>query len=100
MTSDEAMQKLQEKDVPCAECHNLEEVINQPQIDASDTVLVRDHPLMGSMRVVKSPSRFSGEQSEPGYHCPAHGENTESLLKEWGYTEEQIAGFRQKKVIP
>ena len=99
MTSEEAIQKLQENDVPCAECHNHEEVINQPQIDASDTVLVRDHPLMGSMRVVKSPSRFSGEQSEPGYHCPAHGENTESLLKEWSYTEEQIAEFRQKKVI-
>jgi len=100
MTSEEAMQKLRENDVPCAECHNLEEVFDQPQIDASDTVLVRDHPLMGSMRVVKSPSRFSGVQSEPGYHCPAHGENTESLLKEWGYTEEQIAEFHQKKVIP
>ena len=99
MTSEEAIQKLQENDVPCAECHNHEEVINQPQINASDTVLVRDHPLMGSMRVVKSPSRFSGEQSEPGYHCPAHGENTESLLKEWSYTEEQIAEFRKKKVI-
>jgi crotonobetainyl-CoA:carnitine CoA-transferase CaiB-like acyl-CoA transferase len=100
MTSEEAMQKLRENDVPCAECHNLEEVLDQPQIDASGTVLVRDHPLMGSMRVVKSPSRFSGVQSEPGYHCPAHGENTESLLKEWGYTEEQIAEFHQKKVIP
>ena len=100
MTSEEAMQKLRENDVPCAECHNLEEVLDQPQIEASDTVLVRDHPLMGSMRVVKSPSRFSGVQSEPGYHCPAHGENTESLLKEWGYTEEQIAEFHQKKVIP
>jgi crotonobetainyl-CoA:carnitine CoA-transferase CaiB-like acyl-CoA transferase len=99
MTSEEAIQKLQENDVPCAECHNHEEVINQPQIDASDTVLVRDHPLMGSMRVVKSPSRFSGEQSEPGNHCPAHGENTESLLKERGYTEEQIAEFRQNNVI-
>ncbi len=99
MTSEEAIQKLQENDVPCAECHNHEEVINQPQIDASDTVLVRDHPLMGSMRVIKSPSRFSGEQSEPGNHCPAHGENTESLLKEWGYTEEQIAEFRQNNVI-
>ena len=100
MTSEEAMQKLRENDVPCAECHNLEEVLDQPQIDASGTVLVRDHPLMGSMRVVKSPSRFSGVQSEPGYHCPAHGENTESLLKEWGYTEEQITEFHQKKVIP
>ena len=100
MTSEEAMQKLRENDVPCAECHNLEEVLDQPQIEASDTVLVRDHPLMGSMRVVKSPSRFSGVQSEPGYHCPAHGENTESLLKEWGYTDEQIAEFHQKKVIP
>ncbi len=100
MTSEEAMQKLRENDVPCAECHNLEEVLDQPQIEASDTVLVRDHPLMGSMRVVKSPTRFSGVQSEPGYHCPAHGENTESLLKEWGYTEEQIAEFHQKEVIP
>ena len=99
MTSNEAMQKLQEKDVPCAECHNHEEVINQSQIDVSETLLVRNHPLMGSMRIVKSPSRFSGEQSEPGYHCPAHGESTESLLKEWSYTEEQIAEFRQKKVI-
>ena len=99
MTSNEAMQKLQEKDVPCAECHSHEEVINQSQIDVSETLLVRNHPLMGSMRIVKSPSRFSGEQSEPGYHCPAHGESTESLLKEWSYTEEQIAEFRQKKVI-
>ena len=102
MTSEEAMQKLRENDVPCAECHNLEEVINQPQIDASETVLVRDHPLMGSMRIVKSPSRFSGEQSKPGYHCPAHGETHRKFVERVGLqqrTDSRVSSEKSNHII-
>ncbi len=76
LTTDEALEKLDANDVPCARCYTLDEVLAQPQVAANDSIEVREHPLMGRMRVMKSPARFAGKALQPGDHCPALGEHT------------------------
>ena len=49
LTTDEALQKLQDQDVPCAKCLSLEEVLGQAQLVANDSLTIMDHPSMGSM---------------------------------------------------
>ena len=89
-TTDDLLEKLVEHDVPCARCHNYDEVLEQQQLAANDTVAVRDHPLMGNMRIVKSPARFGGVRLEPGGHSPAHGEHTEEVLAEFGVSPDRF----------
>ncbi|MCH1549697.1 MAG: CoA transferase, partial [Pseudomonadales bacterium] len=59
-TTDEVIQRMNGADVPCARFLNHDEVLAQPQIEANDSVQVIEHPLMGSMRVIKAPPRFGG----------------------------------------
>ena len=70
-TTDEIIDKMNAADVPCARCLNRDEVLAQEQLQANDSLAVVEHPLMGSMRVVKAPPRFGGEVLAPGTPSPA-----------------------------
>jgi CoA:oxalate CoA-transferase len=83
-SSGELLQRLNEQDVPCARCHNYDEVLEQEQLIANDTVIHREHPLLGNMRIVKSPAKFDGQRLSPGHHSPDHGEHTREVLQEFG----------------
>ena len=79
-TTDEVIAKMAEADVPCARFLDRDEVLAQEQLQANGSVDVIDHPLMGSMRVVKSPPRFGGEVLEAGSPSPDHGQHTRQVL--------------------
>ena len=91
LTTADLLEKLARHDVPCARCHSYDEVLDQQQLVANDTITVREHPLMGNMRIVKSPARFGGARLEPGGHSPAHGEHTKEVLAEFGLSAETIS---------
>ena len=57
-------------------------------------------PLMGKMRVVKSPARFGGERLSPSRPSPDHGEHTrEVLMDELGLSEDEFARLSQAGVV-
>jgi crotonobetainyl-CoA:carnitine CoA-transferase CaiB-like acyl-CoA transferase len=89
-TTSELIAKLVEHDVPCARCHSYDEVLNQEQLSANDSITQREHPVMGNMRIVKSPARFGGRRLPPGDHSPDHGQHTEEVLQEFGVSAERI----------
>ena len=80
-TTDEVIARMQEADVPCASCLNRDEVLAQEQLSANDTVDVIDHPIMGSIRVIKAPPKFGGQRLQPGSPSPDHGEHTKQVLE-------------------
>lgn len=98
-TTDEIIAKLTEADVPCARCLTKDQVLSQEQLAANDTVEVFDHPLMGKMRVVKSPSRFGGDRLPPSRPSPDHGEHTREVLEEFAVSEDRIETLLQDRMI-
>jgi crotonobetainyl-CoA:carnitine CoA-transferase CaiB-like acyl-CoA transferase len=99
VTTDEIIEKLREHHVPVARCHDHEDALSQPQIEANETVEVRDHPVMGAMRIVKSPARFSGERLPVASHSPTHGQHTESVLSGMGLSEGEIGELRNRGIV-
>lgn len=99
LTTEEALQRLQAADVPCARCLNKDEVLAQEQLAANDTVEVIPHPIMGQMRVVKSPARFGGQRLAPARPSPDHGEHTQEVLTEFGLAKDRIAGMTDAGVV-
>ena len=89
-TTDEVIAKMAEADVPCARFLDRDEVLAQEQLQANGSVDVVNHPLMGSMRVVKSPPRFGGEVLEPGSPSPDHGQHTRQVLASFSVGETRI----------
>jgi crotonobetainyl-CoA:carnitine CoA-transferase CaiB-like acyl-CoA transferase len=99
LTTDDALAKLQENDVPCAKCLSLEEVLDHEQLRANDSIVEREHPLMGSMRIMKAPPRFGGESLTPGEHSPAHGEHTDKVLASYGIDESRLQSLKASGVV-
>ncbi len=97
--TDDILERLKQHSVPAAKCHEYEEVLSQAQIVANETVQIREHPVMGKMRIIRSPARFSGERLPAGAHSPGHGEHTDTVLTDMGIDAEQLAAYRAAGVI-
>jgi crotonobetainyl-CoA:carnitine CoA-transferase CaiB-like acyl-CoA transferase len=89
-TTEELLEKLQAADVPCARSLSKEEVLTHEQLAANDTIGLLDHPIMGNMRIIKSPARFGGERLTPARPSPDHGEHTAEVLREFNFSQEKI----------
>ena len=98
-TTDEVMTKMQEADVPCARCLDKDEVLAQEQLAANDTVEIISHPIMGEMRVVKSPARFGGVRLTPSRPSPDHGEHTHEVLADFAIDDERIAALAEQGIV-
>ena len=98
-TTDELIAKLKEADVPCARCLTKDEVLAQEQVAANDTVAEIDHPIMGKMRVVKSPARFGGQRLKPSRPSPDHGEHTHEVLAEFAIADERIVALTEQGIV-
>ena len=98
-TSDELVALMREAEVPCAKCLSRDEVLDQPQLAANDSVAVIDHPHLGKLRIVKAPPKFGGERLEPASPTPTHGEHTDSVLRSFAIEASAVQTLRAEGVI-
>lgn len=80
---DALIPRLHAEDVPAGRCLTQDEALAQPQAEVNKSFEVITHPYMGSMRQVRSPARFSGQQLPLASHCPTLGEHTEQVLRDF-----------------
>ena len=97
--TDDLLQRLKENDVPAAKSLDYSEVWAHPQYAANDSTDEVAHPLMGKMRRVKPPARFSGERLAPAADSPAHGAHSREVLASLGRTNAQIDELLGSRVI-
>lgn len=98
-TSVDLVKRLADNDVPCANFSTLEEVINDPQVEACGTLATVEHSQLGKMRVVRNPAKFGGERLPVGASSPAHGEHTDAVLGAIGVDAQRLASLRADGVV-
>lgn len=90
---------LDKEGVPWAPVQTLPEVIADPQARANDFYLPYNHPVYGQMEMVGNPVTLSEYPEKVKFPAPQHGQHTDEVLREHGYTNAQIAKFREKHVV-
>ena len=98
-TTAEALQALEEADVPCAPVLNITEVFDDPQVQHNQTILTHDHPVAGQTRTTRFPARFSKTPTQLDRLAPTKGQHTEEVLTELGHTPTEIAHLRAQGII-
>ncbi len=97
-TKYEAMQVLNEFDIPCGPILSMEELANEPSLRATGTVVEVDHPTRGKYLTVGNPIKMSDSPTHVT-RSPLLGEHTNEVLAELGYGAGDIASLRAGKII-
>jgi formyl-CoA transferase len=97
-TKFEAMDILNEFDIPCGPILSMEELANEPSLRATGTVVEVDHPVRGKYLTVGNPIKMSDSPTEVT-RSPLLGEHTDAVLAEVGYSTKDIAALREHRAI-
>jgi len=98
-TSKDALEKLEQQDVPCAQVLTRQEMIRHPQIEANQTLLKYQHPQAGELRQARQPAVFSSTQISVPRPAPQLGEHTAEVLRESGYNDTEIEQLSDDNAI-
>lgn len=88
-------------DIPSAKVQRIDEVINDPQIQARGMILEQDHPRYGKLRLPNLPFRFSDcDTNAPMQQvAPDMGQHNVEVAKNLGYSAEQITALQSDGVL-
>jgi formyl-CoA transferase len=97
-TKFEAMDILNQYDIPCGPILSMEELAAEPSLRETGTVVEVDHPKRGKYLSVGNPIKMSDSPSDVT-RSPLLGEHTDEVLKELGFSTQQISAMRVDKAI-
>ncbi|MFB6310472.1 MAG: CaiB/BaiF CoA transferase family protein [Salinirussus sp.] len=99
LTREEAMEALWETGIPSSPVNSIEEVVEHPQTDHRDMITTADHAVLGEIDMIGFPGQMDAIEPEMRHAPPAHGEHTESVLRELGYDETTIQNYLDNGVV-
>jgi formyl-CoA transferase len=82
---------LVEADVPVMPMHNLESILQDPHLVATNFFPVVDHPTEGRIRNMKVSATWSETAAEPVRLAPRLNEHGEEILRDAGFSADEIA---------
>jgi len=86
-------------DVPHAAFAKITEIAEQPHLKAVGMITTLDHPSEGKIRQARPSARFSDTPAEIHRMPPRLGEHSRAILREAGFTEEDVASMIETKVV-
>jgi crotonobetainyl-CoA:carnitine CoA-transferase CaiB-like acyl-CoA transferase len=97
-TASEWVVRLTEFGVPAGPVLNVEQCFANEQVQTLPVIAEIDHPVLGHQRLLGPGVQM--ERTPPGMCAPApeHGQHTDEVLAELGYTLEDIARFHRDGV--
>ncbi|MEE2995757.1 MAG: CaiB/BaiF CoA-transferase family protein [Pseudomonadota bacterium] len=101
-TSEQWLASLEENKIGCGPINNLQQVFDDPHVQARRMVVNMDHPLAGEggAAVIGSPMRFTETPVTYRHPPPMVGQHTEEVLREkLRLTDQDLSVLRDKEVI-
>jgi len=96
-TRDEWFQELRQRDICVAPVYGLDEVFADPHVQARGMIAEVEHPEFGTVRQVGVGPKLSDTPGSVRSTAPKRGEHTEEILRQAGYTEEEIGSLKEAK---
>ncbi|MAI26025.1 MAG: CaiB/BaiF CoA transferase family protein [Myxococcota bacterium] len=95
-TTEDLLERMLAEDVPCGPVLGLDEIFNDPQLIHNESILEFEHPTAGPYRQARPAARFDKTPQDPTRRMPPlHGEHTDEVLSELGYSESEIEVMRE-----
>ena len=90
-TTAEWMALMEKADIPVAPVNDVTDLIDDPHLAATGFFAMEEHPSEGTLRTMRTPTNWSHSPPGAQRHAPRLGEHSAEVLKEAGYSDEDIA---------
>jgi len=97
-TTAEWLEILEAHDVPAAPVRTIEALFDDPQVKHNEMVVELRHPKLGRIRQMGIPVRLSVTPGRLVRPAPMLGQHTEEVLREYGFSPEEVAELKAKGV--
>jgi crotonobetainyl-CoA:carnitine CoA-transferase CaiB-like acyl-CoA transferase len=82
---------LEASDIPALPLHDVASLMHDPQLAATGFFALEEHPSEGTLRTMRTPTRWSRSPETTPAPVPRLGEHTAEVLREAGLDDAQIA---------
>ena len=93
-TTAEIVERARKQGAPLAPANGIPEMMADPQVVHSGIVIEVEHPDEGGLRYLRNPVRFAQTPTSLRAHPPKLGADTDDLLAEAGYSDDETAALR------
>jgi len=94
---DEWFEELRQRDICVAPVYGMDEVFADPHVQARGMIAEVEHPEFGTVRQVGVGPKFSDTPGAVRTTAPRRGEHTDEVLREAGYSEDEIRALKDAK---
>jgi crotonobetainyl-CoA:carnitine CoA-transferase CaiB-like acyl-CoA transferase len=98
-TTEEWLAFFEEADIPAMRLNTPDGLIEDEHMKAIEFFKLVDHPSEGRIRAMSIPQTWSRSQPEITRHAPLLGEHTGELLREYGFSQDEIGALEAGKVV-
>jgi crotonobetainyl-CoA:carnitine CoA-transferase CaiB-like acyl-CoA transferase len=78
---------------------NMLQALTDPQTLARDMVVEVEHSTLGSVKTIGLPLKFSSTPGKVRSGAPVYGEHTRAVMREYGFSDSEIAAFEQDGAV-
>ena len=93
------VEKLDAAGVPGGPVYTFDQTLADPQVQHRRMVYDIDHPKIGPMKTLGLPLKSSGDLTSIRKPAPLHGQHTEEVLRDAGYSDAQVRGLIAQGVV-
>ncbi len=97
--TDAIIAALEANDVPCMPVLRRREVLEDPQVKANGIVVEIDQPGLGAIRQARPAAKFDATPANMPRPAPALGQHTGAVLREAGYSADEVAKLAADGVV-
>ena len=91
---------LEPLDIPCGPIHDVQQVVEDPQVNARDMILQFTHPTAGPLRMAGTPIKLTDTPGQISGIAPELGEHTDDVLTSiLNFSKQEIHKLRSQNII-
>jgi len=90
---------LKAESIPCNRIRTVADLVQEEQMQALGLLADFPHPLIPDLRLIDLPVSINGIRTAQHVPPPLLGEHTDAILAELGYSEDEVASLRERKIV-